>query len=86
MSDKLLAKHQFVFNKHDGGGEALWLTTKVYSNGDPGGIYLNQDLVLQSYCNSATFNLVGAQVTPELLRELANQLDEVIARVKVEVS
>ena len=77
--DKLLGKHTFVFNEQDNGGESLSITTEFYANGDPitdkDGVYTNQTLSLQSYCNSADFNLVGATLTPELLRKLANELE-----------
>lgn len=70
-----LKQHAFVFNEPENGGERLSLTTKFFPNGDPGGIFTNQELTLQSYCNSATMNLVGATFTPDLLRQLANELD-----------
>lgn len=77
--DKTLSEHAFVFNKYDNGGESLSLTTKFIANGDPitdkDGIYLNQELSLQSYCNAATFKLCGALFTPENLRNLANELE-----------
>jgi len=78
-----LGKHVFIFNEHDNGGESLSLTTSFFDNGDgiPQGLYLNQELTLSSYGNSATFTLCGATLTPKLLRELANQLDEEIAKL-----
>ena len=39
------------------------------------GVFVNQELTLQSYCNSATFELIGSPFTPELLRQLANELE-----------
>lgn len=69
-----LKTHSYVFNKADNGGESLCLTTKFFANGDPGGIFTNQELTLRSYCNSVTFNLAGATITPEMLRELAEEL------------
>jgi len=75
---KKLKQHTFVFNDGDNGGEALTLTTEFHDNGDgvPEGVYMTQELCLGSYCNSASFHLSGAVLTPELLRELANQLDK----------
>ena len=75
MLNEVLHTHVFVFNKEDNSGESLSLTTKFFSNGDPGGIYTIQELVLQSYCNRATFGLHGATITPEELRKLANELE-----------
>lgn len=79
MVDEHLGGHVFVFNNSDNGGEQLVLTTDFFS-GDRGGVYSNQELTLMSYCNSASFNLSGCQFTPELLRELANQLDSEFAK------
>jgi len=76
-NDRVLGSHFFTFNPSDNGGEGLTLETIFLDNGDgKEGVYLNQTLTLQSYCNSASFGLVGACLTPEKLRELANQLDE----------
>jgi hypothetical protein len=82
MSDKKVGRLTFVFNEKDNGGEQLVLTTDLYHNGDPGGFYTNQELSLNSYSNSASFNLTGCQLTPEKLRELANQLDKMISTAK----
>lgn len=81
IRDKVLLRKCFVFNDKDNGGESLSLTTTYIDNGDDvtekcDGIYINQELTLQSYSNSATFNLCGAFLTPENLRELANELDK----------
>jgi hypothetical protein len=77
--DKILAKHSFNFNTHNNGGESLILKTTFFHNGDKitdkTGIYINQTLTLRSYSNSASFDLCGANLTPENLRELANQLE-----------
>jgi len=74
-SDRVLEMFTFRFNENDNGGESLTLTTKLLHNGDPEGVYYNQEITLQSYCNSASINLFGAAITPEKLRELANQLE-----------
>lgn len=81
----LLATHSFTFNPNDNGGESLSIETKIYDNGDAkhglkSGIFLNQTINLQSYGNSAQFNLCGATLTPDLLRRLANELDSLIAK------
>jgi hypothetical protein len=79
MTDKILCTHVFVFNENDNGGESLMLTTRFISNGDEitekEGVYINQELTLHSYCNSASFNLFGSTITPESLRKLANELE-----------
>ena len=75
----VLKTHSFTFNPEDNGGESLSLTTQFIANGDPitpdEGIFLNQELSLQSYCNSASINMFGISFTPKALRELANQLE-----------
>ena len=76
----VLARNAFRFNADSNGGEALILTTEFIANGDnitkKEGVYLNQELTLESYFNSASFNLSGAILTPALLRELADKLEE----------
>jgi hypothetical protein len=90
MSDKLLHRHVFCFNEEDNGGESLTLKTEFYDNGDaaaglPAGIYTNQELSLMSYGNSASFNLSGAAFTPELLRQLANELESAMIKAEAAV-
>lgn len=76
IKDDIIGTHVFTFNPHDNGGEALMLKTEKISNGDPDGYYFNQTLTLQSYGNSASFNLYGAQITPLMLRKLADELEK----------
>ncbi len=76
MKDKQLSQHIFNLSPKENGGEGLTLSTVFYHNGDPDGIYVNQELTLQSYGNSATFNLCGSPLLPDMLRKLANQLDD----------
>jgi hypothetical protein len=75
MTENPVKTHRFCFNRGDNSGESLTLTTKFIPNGDPGVVFTNQVLELQSYGNSACINLYGIAITPELLRQLANQLD-----------
>lgn len=76
---EVIKKHVFEFDTEINSGEGLTLVTEFYANGDPitenNGVYMNQYLTLQSYCNSVTFNLIGIQLTPEKLRQLANELE-----------
>lgn len=78
--EKSLHREMYLFNAQDNGGEGLTLTIDYFDNGDaaaglPDGIFMNQKLTLQSYCNSASFELVGAILTPENLRELADIIE-----------
>jgi hypothetical protein len=79
MSDKVVGDHSFSLNSEIG-GESLMLYTKHFWNGDDPkdgpSIYTNQSIVLQSYGNSASLNLFTASITPKILRQLADQLDE----------
>ncbi len=85
MQDKILLKeHYFCFNKQDNGGESFSIHTQMIWNGDPDGIYYNQKLVLQSNCNSASFDLYGTTLTPNLLRQLANELEKLEIEAKIE--
>lgn len=67
-------KHTFCFNPVDNGGESLVLLTNFFKNED-GEIFTTQQLTLQSYCNSAAFELAGTQMTPNNLNKLANELE-----------
>lgn len=89
--DKLLKTCCTAVDEDNIGGESLLLTTKIFSNGDPikikngkivSGIYLNQELTLQSYSNSASFNLVGTVFTPSILRRMADELEKEINSIK----
>ncbi len=84
MPDRKLGNHVFNFNPNSNGSESLVLTTTAFANGDPGGVYLNQELTLQSYSNSASINLMGTLLTPEALRRLANELESFMNRAKLE--
>jgi len=75
MQEKLLHTEKFVISPKESGGEALIFITEYYDNGDKE-IFTNQRIVLHSYCNNATINLYGIQITSDILRELANKLDE----------
>lgn len=79
-----IIRHVFVFNPKDNSGESLSLVTEFFDNGDctEDSIYTNQTLSLQSYCNSALFSLLGASLTPENLRRLANELESAMIKAK----
>ena len=75
---KILNRHVFSFNPKDNGGESLTLTTEFIDNGDGNGkFFTNQSLNLQSYSNSATLSLYSACFTPENLRKLADELENI---------
>lgn len=74
MSDPIKS-HAFCFNRADNGGEALTFHTAFFANGDPGGVLAHQAMTLHSYSDSATIDLGGAILTPELLRQLAQELE-----------
>lgn len=80
--EKVLAKNYFVFNPSSNGGESVSLTTLFFDNGDKNdeSIFTRQKLSMASYGNEACFNLEGCAITPESLRELANQLEQAMNR------
>jgi hypothetical protein len=87
MNNKILGDHRFNFTPQDNGGEALILRTIFYANGDPGidGVFTNQELLLNSYSNSAAFNLTSADLTPKNLRLLADELERAMAEAASQV-
>jgi hypothetical protein len=78
-TDNILKRHSFPFDDNVNPGEGLTLTTLFIHNGDPitpnKGVYINQELTLSSHGNDATLNLCGIVLTPEILRQLANELE-----------
>ncbi len=85
--DKPIEIHSFEVPPHVNGGESVIVTTKIFTNGDKdklgnNEIYLNQSISLQSYSNSMELLLVGNPLTPEILRDLANELDRAINKAK----
>lgn len=85
-TETILGQHSFHFNPSDNGGESVTLTTKFISNGDPGGVFMNQEFTMQSYCNCASFTLCGCILTPDLLKKLANELDAALIAAKQKAS
>ncbi len=90
MDLKVLATHSFNLSPKTNGGEALTITTKFFDNGDEKTwlgkrIFTNQELTLQSYCNSASIQLCGSPLTPDILRKLANELDQRMVEVKAQI-
>lgn len=73
MASKVI--HIFVFNPEDNGGQSLTLSTIKHTDSRyPEDIFFTQELELQSYGNSATFKF-SELLTPEKLRQLANELE-----------
>lgn len=67
--------HTFIVNPLDNSGEHLSIKTEFRPSGDPTTVEINHFITLRSYFNSASFTLLGAQLTPEILRQLANELE-----------
>lgn len=86
-----VARHDFSFNPGDNGGEQLTLVSHIIDNGDvaagipEAGVFLNQELSLQSYGNCASFLLFGAPLTPDNLRKLANELEAAMIQAQAEI-
>ena len=78
MSEKLIDKHVMSL------GEELSIETKFFLNDaeHPDGIFWNQRIMLQGQYNDCSINLYADILTPGLLRDLANQLDEKSAKIK----
>ena len=73
---KKLNTHHFVFNPKDHSDEQINIQTDFYHNGDPNGIFTNQCITMQSCCNHASMHLYGCQITPQILRHLADELEQ----------
>ena len=79
----MMSNHIFCFNPDANGGERLNLVTSIFVNGDPDRVYYAQELILNSYCNSARFYLHGATLTPANLRKLADELEAAEKEAKI---
>jgi hypothetical protein len=82
MKEKELGRHFFKFNNDS---EHLCLESKFMDNGDgiEKGFYILQRLILQGSYNSAEFNLWDIIITPEKLRQLANEMEIAIYKAKL---
>ena len=79
----LLKKIHFVVNPHDNGGEQIIITTEFHDNGDrKDNIYMQQEITMQSYCNSASISLFGAILSPERLRKMADEIEATMKTLK----
>lgn len=80
MKAEYLERHVFEVNPESNGGEAIFIITDFSANGDPitanDGVFINQSIELHSYGNMASINLFNASLTPEKLRQLANELEQ----------
>jgi len=73
VENKPILREVFRFNHDENGGEALILTTEYFVNDTI--IEMRQELSLQSYGRSASINLGINELTPYLLRVLADHLE-----------
>lgn len=82
MKEKELGRHSFKFNNDS---EHLLLESRFMDNGDgpEKGFYISQRLILQGSYNSAEFHLWDITITPEKLRQLANELETEIYKAKL---
>lgn len=66
----------FVINPGENGGEKVFLTTTILKGKYSLEPWLEQEITMNSYCNSATFTFCGAVLTPDILRKMADQIEE----------
>ncbi len=72
---------------HNIGGESLIIKTDIIDNGDGiDGIILHQEILLESYGNAVTMTLCGNTLTPSFLRDLADQIEGEIYKVKMKLT
>lgn len=80
--NELVSQFRFTFNHGHQFGEGFCLITKFISNGEPNGVIINQELLLSSGANSASFNLYESAFTPEILRKLADQMEQELCKAR----
>lgn len=77
VDNQLFKTFVHTVNPKDNGGEHITITTNVYKNED-GSKYTDHVIGLESYCNSVSLNLCGAQITPQFLRKMAEDLEQAL--------
>ncbi len=73
--------HSFTVNPYDNGGEQFTINTTIRKHGGDDNAYMTHQFVLQSYGSNAIIH-IGAQITPSMLRQWADELDEILAKIK----
>lgn len=75
----ILGIHVFHFNNGQNGGESFCFTTKFLYDGsrmfscDP--VKIEHTISLQSHSNEVSIDLNSIQITPTMLRKLADELE-----------
>ena len=82
QNSELVSCHKFDFNLSSLSDENVWITTEFRANGDPGCIFVNQIIQMQSNCNDVQLTLRTHCLTPERLRKLADELEAEMIKAK----
>jgi hypothetical protein len=89
MKEQPIHIHVFNINEHSNGGETVSFITEFFDNGDgkhghKPNVFMNQTIGMQSYSNAASLFLTDT-LSPEMLRDLANQIEIAtkVAKAKV---
>lgn len=80
---KIISKFSFDLTPSCNGGESFCFIGEIWDDGDntpPDEVYMISKFVLNSYGNEAIIS--GFLVTPEKLRELANQIEVEMNKAK----
>lgn len=75
---EIIGIHSFHFNKDSNGGEAILFTTKFMKSNSmfkENSVIINQEFSLNSYGNSSSISLYANPITPAMLRQLADELE-----------
>lgn len=68
-------KHIFEIGPHVNGGENVTIVSEIED-----GVVIEQTIEIMAYGNSAQLNLSRNILTPDILRDLANQLEKEMNR------
>ena len=82
MSELIVVDRLHFTIGESNGGERVGIDTTFLKREDDFGTVINTEISIQSYSNSATFNLCGAPLTPSILRDLANKIDAKLAKLQ----
>lgn len=82
MDTERLSEVYMILNPESNGGEQVSIVVEIFDNGDydANSTYTLGKVSIQSYGNSASMSLPN--ITPELLRKFADELETEIAKAK----
>ncbi len=77
--------HTFIVNPRDNGGKQFKINTFIHKEDEDSIPFMTHQFILESYASNAII-FCSSQITPNMLRQWANELDEILAKMKGDVA